>query len=102
LLPVVTEAHVNDEGPLQPAGNPPPNPERLKPDMGLPSLEVNVMLTVRLPPTATAMDAADGVASNESWLPVIELAPVNGGLAAGAGAGADVPDVPVAMPDSLL
>jgi hypothetical protein len=57
-------------GPLQPVGSVPKLPDIPNPDIAFPSLEVNVMLTVRLAPTTTETLAAEGVATTKLLLPV--------------------------------
>jgi hypothetical protein len=70
-LPVLTDAHVRLLEPLQPAGKVPKVPEIPKPDIALPSLEVNVMLTVCFAPTATeTVPETEGVATIELLVPV--------------------------------
>src|ERR1700678_2602273 len=69
-LPVLTEAQLKLPGPLQPAGSVAKVPVIANPEMGLPSFEVNVILTVWVAPTATETALSDGVATIESLLPV--------------------------------
>ncbi|HXA35500.1 MAG TPA: hypothetical protein VNW26_04135 [Steroidobacteraceae bacterium] len=68
---MLTEAQVKLLGPLQPAGSAPAPAEIPNPDIVLPSLEVNVMLTVCFAPTATAtVPETEGVATIELFAPV--------------------------------
>lgn len=70
-LPALTDAQAKVPGPLQPAGSVARLPEIPNPDIGLPSLEVNVMLSVCLAPTVTDMvPATEAVAITVSLLPV--------------------------------
>ena len=70
-LPALTDAQLKVPGPLQPAGSVARLPDTPNPDIALPSLEVNVMLSVCLAPTVTDMvPATDAVAITASLLPV--------------------------------
>jgi hypothetical protein len=53
-------------GAFQPGGRAPAAPEILKPDIGIPSLDAKVTLTVWLAPTTTATAAAEAVATTKS------------------------------------
>ena len=96
-LPVLTNAQVKLLGPLQPAGS-----AKLfaipKPDIALPSLEVYVMLSVRLPPAAAdMMPPTDGVATTESAVPGSPPRPATG--LPGGPLGGLPPVVPVPLPE---
>jgi hypothetical protein len=66
-------------------------PEMPKPDIGIPSLEANVMVTVWLAPMATDTAPVEGVATTKLSVPVRELLPLN----------PTVPPVPEAVPVPL-
>jgi hypothetical protein len=68
---VLTDAQLKDPGPLQPAGSVAKLPDIPNPEMVLPSLDVNVTLTVCFAPTATdTPPATDTVATIELFEPV--------------------------------
>jgi len=70
-LPALTDAQLRAPGPLQPAGSVARLPEIPNPDIALPSLEVNVMLSVCLAPTVTdIVPETEAVAITVSLLPV--------------------------------
>jgi hypothetical protein len=48
-----------------------------KPDIGIPSLEANVILTVWLAPMTTEMAPVEGVATTKLSVPERELLPLN-------------------------
>jgi hypothetical protein len=85
---VLTAPQLKLLGPLQPAGSVPKLPEIPKPDIGIPSLEANVMLTVRLAPMTTDTAPVEGVATTKLSVPERELLPLN----------PTVPPAPVAVP----
>jgi hypothetical protein len=101
-LPVLTDAQAKVVGPLQPAGSVPKLPEIPKPDMARPSLEVKVMLIVRLTPTMTdTVPATEGVPTTESVLPVGPLPPPMG-LPVGPPPVPPVPPPPGTLMEPLL
>jgi len=63
-------------------------PEMPKPDIGIPSLEANVILTVRLAPMTTDAASVEGVATTKLSVPKRELLPLN----------PTAPPLPVAVP----
>jgi hypothetical protein len=82
---VLTDAQLKLLGPVQPAGCVPDVCEIPNPDIGRPSLDANVMLTVRLAPTTTDTVPEEGVATTKLSVPECELPPLN-------------PTVPVPLP----
>jgi len=99
-LPVLTDAQVKVLGPLQPAGSVPKVPETPNPDIVLPSLEVNVMLSVCVAPATTdRVPATEAVATTESWVPVGPLLPAIG---LPGGLPAVLPATPLRVPLLLL
>ena len=101
-LPLLTAAQSNVAGPLQPDGIGPAAAERAKPVIGLPSLEVKVIATVRLAPTTTATAGCDGVATTRSSVPERGVLPPvsieTGAVEVMAGGAGTVPD---AAPDPM-
>jgi hypothetical protein len=77
LLPTLTDPHVKLPGPLHPAGNVPKDPEMPNPVTSRASLDVKVMLTVRLEPTTTATSTLEGVATTPSFVPASVAPPLN-------------------------
>jgi hypothetical protein len=97
-LPVLTKAQVKLLGPSQPTGSVPKLFEIPKPEIALPSLDVKVMLTVRLAPTdADTAPPTEGVATTESMLPVRPPPPAIGSPGGPAG-GLPLVD-PVPLPE---
>jgi hypothetical protein len=90
---VFTAEQLKLPGPVQPVGSVPKVPEIAKPDIGRPSLDANVMLTVRRAPMTTDTTSEDGVATTKSSVPERTLPPLNPTL--------PVPPVPVVGPLEL-
>jgi hypothetical protein len=74
---VFTDAQLKLPGPVQPVGSAPKVFEIPKPDIGRPSLDANVMLTVRFAPMTTDTISEEGVATTRSVVPERELPALN-------------------------